>query len=232
VATLIQNPKSKIQNPQMLLPITRTKFEQLMPIVATGAQYNYCWGKFSDFLRRVIISIAAITVVYTILRFTFPDEVEWAAPIPTVVVGLYWLWEPILLASRRNWQSRQFPYSGFWRGEVLDLYVTEDIVGELETVDKKGKLIVTEEIETRLHLEVGDESGFTTEITVPLKKAYKGISRGQIAEMLVMSYRPDLSSFAKVSDIYLPDLNLWLSDYPCLSREAFREISKRIDDDY
>lgn len=224
----------KIPNPQsrMLIPITRTKFEQLIPIAATGAQYNYCWGKFADFLRRLIISIAAITLVYFTLRFTFPDEVEWVSPIPMVVGGLYWLWVPIVLASRRNWQSRQFPYSGFWRGEVLDLYVTDDLVRELETVDKKGNLVLKEEIETRLHLEIGDESGFTTEITVPLKKAYKGISRGQIAEMLVMSYRPDLSSFAKVSDIYLPDLNLWLSDYPFVSHDAFREVSRRIDKDY
>jgi hypothetical protein len=216
----------------MLLPITRTKFEQLIPIVATGAQYKYCWGKFADFLRRIIISIAAIALVYFILRLTFPDQVEWVAPIPMVIGGLYWWWEPIILASRRNWQTRQFPYSGFWRGEVLDLYVTDNLVGELETVDKKGNLVVTEEIETRLHLEVGDESGFSTEITVPLKKAYKGITRGQLVEMLVMSYRPDLSSFAKVSDVYLPDLNLWLSDYPCLRRDAFKEVSQRIDDDY
>ncbi len=216
----------------MLLPITRTKFEEMMPIVATGAQYNYCWGKLADFLRRVIISIAAVTLIYFILRFTFPDEVEVLAPIPIAIGGLYWLWAPILSASRRNWQSRQFPYSGFWRGEVWDLYVTDDLVGELERVDKKGKLVVTEQIETRLHLEIGDDSGFSTEITVPLKKAYKGISRGQVAEMLVMSYRPDLSSFAKVSDIYIPDLNLWLSDYPCLSRNAFKAISDRIDKEY
>jgi hypothetical protein len=81
--------------------------------------------------------------------------------------------------------------------------------------------VVIENIETRLNLEVGDETGFSTEISVPLKKAYKSISRGQVVEMLVMSYRPDLSSFAKVSDVYLPDLNLWLSDYPCLRRDAF-----------
>jgi hypothetical protein len=33
----------------------------------TGAQYKYCWGKWSDFLRRMIISIAAVTLVYTLL---------------------------------------------------------------------------------------------------------------------------------------------------------------------
>ncbi len=216
----------------MLVPITRTKFEELMPILATGAQYKYCWGKWSDFLRRMIISIAAVTLAYTLLRVFSPDDVEWQAPVPMVIGGLYWWWEPILLASRRNWQARQFPYSGFWRGEVLDMYVTDNLVSEIETVDKKGNLVVIEDIETRLNLELGDDTGFSTEISVPLRKSYKSISRGQIVELLVMSYRPDLSSFAKVSDVYLPDLNMWLSDYPCLRRDAFIATSQRIDDDY
>lgn len=216
----------------MLIPITRTKFEELVPILAMGVQYKYCWGKWSDFLRRLIISIAAVSLTYAFLRFLSPDDVEWQAPVPMVIAGLYWWWEPIVLASRRNWQFRQFPYSGFWRGEVLDLYVTDDLVSERETVDNKGNLVIIEDIETRLHLEVGDETGFTTEVSVPLKKAYKGISRGQIVEMIVMSYRPDLSSFAKVSDVYLPDLNLWLSDYPCLRRDAFIATSQRLDRDY
>lgn len=214
----------------MLVPITRTKFEQLIPILATGAQYQHCWGKWSDFLQRIIISIAAIAVVYTLLRFLSPDDVEWQAPIPMVIGGLYWWWIPIVLASRQNWQTRQFPYSGFWRGEVLDLYVTDNLVSEKETVDRKGNLVVIENIETRLNLELGDETGFSTEVSVPLKKAYKSISRGQTVEMLVMSYRPDLSSFAKISDVYLPDLNLWLSDYPYVRRDAFIDTSQRIDD--
>jgi hypothetical protein len=216
----------------MLVPITRSKFEQLIPIVATTAQYKYCWGKLVDFLRRVIISIAATALVYAVLRFSSPDDVEWLAPVPMAIGGLYWWWAPIVLASRRNWETRQFPYSGFWQGEVLDVYITEKLVSEIETVDKKGKLVVLEDIETILNLEVGDETGFSTEISVPLKKAYKSVTRGQIVEMLVMSYRPDLGSFAKVSDVYLPDLNLWLSDYPCLSRDAFKEVSQQLEYDH
>jgi len=216
----------------MLVPITRTKFEELIPILATGGQYTYCWGKWSDFLQRMIISIAAVAIIYFVLRFLSPDNVEWQAPIPMVIGGLYWWWGLIFLASRRNWQVRQFPYGGFWRGEVLDIYVTDNIVREIETVDKKGNLVISEDIETRLNLELGDETGFSTEISVPFTKAYKSISRGQMVEMLVMSYRPDLSSFAKVSDVYVPDLNMWLSDYPCLRRDAFIATSRRIDRDY
>jgi hypothetical protein len=215
----------------MLVPITRVQFEQLVPIVATGAQYKYCWGKFADFLRRLIISILGICLIYFSLHWLFPDESEWITLLPVIIAGLYWWWEPIVLASRRNWQSRQVPYSGFWRGEVLDVYITDKLIGERESVDNKGNLVIIEDLETRLNLELGDETGFSTKMSVPFKKAYKSVYPGQIVEAIVMSYRPDLSSFAKVSDLYLPDLNLWLSDYPCVRRDAFVEMSRKIDDD-
>jgi hypothetical protein len=60
----------------MLVPITRSKFEQLIPIVATTAQYKFCWGKLVDFLRRVIISIAATSLIYAVLRFSSPDDFD------------------------------------------------------------------------------------------------------------------------------------------------------------
>ena len=120
----------------MLVPITRSKFEELIPVVATTAQYKYCWGKLVDFLRRVIISIAATALIYTVLRFSAPDDVEWLAPVPMAIGGLYWWWAPIVLASRRNWETRQFPYSGFWQGEVLDVYITEKLVSEIEKIGR------------------------------------------------------------------------------------------------
>jgi len=41
----------------MLIPITRQKFEQLIPLVATGTQYKYYWGKPFDFILRLLISV-------------------------------------------------------------------------------------------------------------------------------------------------------------------------------
>jgi hypothetical protein len=46
----------------------------------------------------------------------------------------------------------------------------------------------------------------------------------------VLSYRPDLSSIAKVTDVYIPSQNLWVSDYPFLQRDVFVEVSNRIRD--
>ena len=46
----------------MLVPITRQKFEQLVPLVATASQYNYYWGKFPDILQRLLISVVAASI--------------------------------------------------------------------------------------------------------------------------------------------------------------------------
>jgi hypothetical protein len=59
----------------MLVPLTRQKFEELIPRVATGAQYRYCWGKFADFVKRLLISVVAVVVVW-LLALVLGDELN------------------------------------------------------------------------------------------------------------------------------------------------------------
>ncbi|MBW4516245.1 MAG: hypothetical protein KME11_13605 [Timaviella obliquedivisa GSE-PSE-MK23-08B] len=43
-----------------------------------------------------------------------------------------------------------------------------------------------------------------------------------------MSQRADLGRIANVSDIYLPEYNLCVSDYPYVRRDIFLEISRKL----
>ncbi|AFY59051.1 hypothetical protein Riv7116_6731 [Rivularia sp. PCC 7116] len=214
----------------MLVPLTREKFEQLIPLIATGSQYKYYWGKFSDLLQRLLISVIIATVILLI-------EVILRLPLGPVVfcfglVGaLYWLWGPVLWASLRNAKLRRYKYAGFFRGRVLDWWVTEELVGTQETVNNKGDLVIVENREKRINLEVGDESGFTALLKAPLKNSHKIIQSGQVAEMLVMSNNPDLSRIEEITDIYIPNRNLWVSDYPVLRQDFFNQVSRRVRDD-
>jgi hypothetical protein len=217
----------------MLVPLTREKFEQLIPLIATGPQYKYCWGKPQDVLKRLLISFVSVIILNLIIKkLIFGDN-----PIIfclEIIAGLYWLWGPVYWASWRNMGYRKYPYSGFWRGEVLDRYLSEKLIGKEETVNDRGQLVVVENKERRLNIEVGDETGFTTTLQVPLQREHKAIALGQIAEMVVMSNEPDLSVISKVSDIYIPGYNLWISDYPYLRRDLFADASRRLksyDDD-
>lgn len=211
----------------MLVPITRKKFEQLIPILATGPQYAYYWGKFPVFLKRLLISVIGVCVVVFILGYFILGE-GLLTFFLGVIAGLYWLWAPVYFASLRNFACRRLAYSGFWRGEVLDLFVSEELIGSEQTVNNRGQLVIVENRERRLNIEVGDETGFISQMQVPLRREHKAIAPGQMAEMLVMSYQSDLGSIVKVSDIYIPNHNLWVSDYPYLRRDAFVDVSRKL----
>lgn len=214
----------------MLVPLTRKTFETLVPTVATGAQYAYCSGKIPDFLRRLLISvvgIVALLLLGTILRL---EDVGPVRLLLGIASGLYWLWGPILWASIKNFKYRRFAYAGLWRGEVLDVYITNELIGQEETVNNRGELVITDNRERCLNIEVGDESGFVSQLQVPLRKDQQAIARGDRAEMVVLSSRPDLSRINATTDIFIPDCNVWVSDYPYLQREAFIEVSQRLED--
>jgi hypothetical protein len=211
----------------MLIPLSRQAFEELIPRVATADQYKYCLGKLSDVLRRLLFSLAGVIVI-VIVRYFLGEGFELFMAIVAIIASMYWLWGPVYWASLRNAEYRKFSYSGFWKGEVLDKFITEELIGQEETVNKRGELVIIENRERRLNLEVGDDSGFTAVLQVPLQRMHRSIRPGDIAEMIIMSNRPDLSRIAKISDAYLPDNDMWISDYPVLRRDAFIEISRQL----
>jgi len=212
----------------MLIPLTRKTFERLIPAVATGAQYGYCWGKLPDFLRRLLISMVGVLVITLGLSTVLGNEYGLLRFSVGVAAGLYWFWGPVLWASLRNLEYRRIPYSGFWRGEVLDVYITEELIGKEETVNNRGDLVIVENRERCINLEIGDETGFSTRLSVPLKRSHQAIAIGDPVEMVVMSNRGDLGRINQTSDIYIPNHNLWVSDYPYLQRDAFVEVSRQL----
>ncbi|HEY9646499.1 MAG TPA: phosphate ABC transporter permease [Chroococcidiopsis sp.] len=211
----------------MLIPLTQEKFQELIPKVATGEQYKYCWGKPSDLLKRLLISVVGVVVVF-IIKNILPEGLSLLEFIVGIFVSFYWLWGPAYLAGRRNAELRRYKYGGFLQGEVVDVFVTEELVGTEETVNKRGELVIVENRERRLNLEVEDDTGFVTKLQVPLKREHRSIRRGDLAEMIVMSNRADLSRISSVSDLYLPDYDLWVSDYPYLRRDLFLDVSRRL----
>ena len=207
----------------MLVPITREKFEQLIPFTATAEQYRYYAGEWSDFLRKLLISFVGVVVIGLLGEITNSGGAT--TSLFCAIAGLYWLWSPVYLATRRNSTYRRFPYSGFWRGQVLEVFVSEELVGTEETVDEQGELIIVENRERRINVQVGDKTGFEIQIQAPLRRLHRNIKTGQVVELLVLSKDPDLARISKISDAYLPQLDLWVSNYPVLRRDSFIEVS-------
>ena len=211
----------------MLKPLTREKLEQLIPLIATGQQYAYYWGKWSDLLNRLLISVVAVVVVL-ILSLLFGDQGEALILLLGGIAALYWLWCPVYQASLRNAATRRFKYGGFWRGKVLEVYLTEELIGEEETVNQRGELVIIENRERWINLVLGDKTGFEVEVQAPLQRIYKGIKPGQTAELLVLSNKSDLGRINKISDAYIPRQNLWVGQYPYIQRDVFTEVSRQL----
>ncbi|AFZ43666.1 hypothetical protein PCC7418_1476 [Halothece sp. PCC 7418] len=210
----------------MLVPITREKFEQLIPFTATIEQYRYYAGDWPDFLRKLLISFVGVVVIWLLGEITNSSGAT--ISLFCVIAGLYWLWSPVYWATRRNSTYRRFPYSGFWRGRVLEVFVSEELVSTEESVDEKGELIIIENRERRINLQVGDKTGFEVQIQAPLRRLHRNLKTGQVVELLLLSKDPDLARISKISDAYLPQLDLWVSNYPVLRRDVFVEVSQEL----
>lgn len=211
----------------MLKPLTREKMEQLLPLIATGQQYAYYWGKWADVLNRLLVSVVGIVAVL-ILSLLFGNQGGAIILLLAGIMSLYWLWFPVYQASLRNSANRRFKYSGFWRGKVLDVFLTEELIGEEETVNQRGELVIIENRERWINLVLGDRTGFEVEVQAPLQRIYKGIKPGQTAELLVLSNKLDLSQVNKISDAYIPQRNIWVGQYPYLQRDVFIEVSRQL----
>ena len=211
----------------MLVPLTRQSLEQIIPAIATGSQYAHYWGKPSDVLRRLLISVLALTFSWLLGKILGEG---WLAIslILDIITGLYWLWGPVYWASTRNATYRRLPYGGFWQGRVLDVYLTEELVSEEEKTNQRGELVIVENRERRINVEVGDREGFRATIQAPVRRLYKSIVPGQIVEMVVLSRDPELSRIDKTTDLYFPQYDLWVGEYPYLRRDIFRQVSQEL----
>lgn len=212
----------------MLVPITRSKFEELMPLMATGAQYQYFWGKPDDFLKRCLISVIAVTVIFIMTTVIG----EGLRLIFGLIAGLYWLWGPVLWAAFKNKKARDYPYGGFWRGRVYDVFISEDLIGTEESVDQSGQLVIIENRERRLNLELEDKAGMRINVQAPLQRDYRPIRPGDAAELLILSRRPDLSQIELVTDVFIPKYRLWVSEYPYLQHQLFESMSRELSYEY
>ena len=56
------------------------------------------------------------------------------------------------------------------------------------------------------------------------KKKHEKIRRGMVIRTLVLSERKDFSRIGALTDAWLPQLKLWVGEYPFLLRPAFEEL--------
>ncbi|MFM7640557.1 MAG: hypothetical protein ACKO45_03265 [Cyanobium sp.] len=212
----------------MLIPLKPGELERLIPAVATGSQFKACSGDPRKLLQRVLISVIGGVITLLIsqtLAFNSRFSSIWL--VAGVAFLLYLLWGPIVEAWRRNSTLRRYPAAALFEGRVADLYRRDVVEDRREQADRSGRLELVENTRTWLCLELEDEEGYLGQLRFPMEKKHQEIRPGMVVRCLVLSERPDFRRIGAISDGWLPQLKLWVGEYPYLLRPAFEELCLR-----
>ena len=210
----------------MLIPLRPGELQRLIPAVATGTQFQAMVGDPRKILQRLLIS--GIGGVITLLISQSLSFNRWGSVwlVAGVVLLLYILWGPILEAGRRNATLRRYPAAALFEGEVVDAYTRERVENQREQADANGRLELVENRRTWMILELADEDGYLGRVSFPMAKTHSAIRAGVLIRCLVLSERKDFSRIGALSDAWLPELRLWVGDYPFLLRPAFEDLCR------
>jgi hypothetical protein len=211
----------------MLVPVKPAELQKLIPAVASGPQFNACSGNPRKILQRVLIAVigGVISLLIAQSQFSYRFGPVWL--VAGFVFLLYVLWGPILEAGRKNSVLRRYPAGAIFEGVVADLFTRELVEERKEQADARGRLELVENRRTWLCLELEDEDGYLGQIRFPMDKKHKLIRRGMVVRCLALSERPDFVRIGALTDAWLPQLKLWVGEYPYLLRPAFEELCLR-----
>ena len=209
----------------MLLPLRPGELLRLIPAVATGPQFNACTGNPRKVLQRVLISVIGAVIALLISQtLLFSSQFGPVFLVVGFVFALYLLWGPILEAGQKNSTLRRYPAAALFEGQIADLYTREIVEERREQANNDGRLELVENRRTWLTLELEDEEGYLGKVRFPFEKKHQQIRAGMVVRVLVLSERKDFSQIGAISDAWLPQLKLWVGEYPFLLRPAFEEL--------
>ena len=208
----------------MLIPIKLNQISKLIPSVGTGGQFKYALGDPRKILQRLIISSigGVINLLLFISQSSTQTENLWL--LLCVIFFLYIIWGPILESSRKNSNYKKFKFISLFDGYVSDIYKTEKIESSREQSNRQGRLELIEKKRTWLVIELEDEEGYLDKISFPMENKHSKIRIGANIRCLVSSNNRNFNRDLYLTDAWLPDINLWVGEYPYLLRPAFEEI--------
>jgi hypothetical protein len=212
----------------MLIPLRPGELPRLIPAVATGPQFSACSGNPRKLLQRLLIStIGGVLSLLIASGLAFNSQFGSVWLVIGVVLILYMLWGPILEAGQRNSTLRRYPAAAIFEGEVAETFTREVVEEKREQANREGRLELVENCRTWLCLELEDEEGYLGQVRFPMDKKHKAIRPGMVVRCLVLSERADFSRIGALSDAWIPQLKLWVGEYPFLLRPAFEELCLR-----
>ena len=208
----------------MLIPISASQVSKIVPSVATGGQFKYALGNPRKILQRLIISSIGGVITFLISVSQDRNQTYSLWLLLCVLFFLYILWGPIIEASKKNLNFRKFKFFSIFDGFISGIYQVEKVESSREQTNRYGKLELVEKKRMWLVLELDDEEGYLSKISFPMENKHSLLRKGQNIRCLVTSNSRNFNNKLVLTDAWVPQLNLWVGDYPYLLRPAFEEI--------
>lgn len=241
-----------------LVPLPVEDLEQLLVVQSpSGEQYAAYWGKtkrerYNRLLESSIVAFIGVFFSY-FLSFVLGGFVA------TILGSLFFFWailSPDFKARQRNWEFLggrplvdpwivdgvdsidEGLYGSLFLGRVDDVYVVEETTAEDEyNLDEfQGYSAEEDELEQiagtpyLLRMRVSDDEGRELQIHARLVEEYLGIEQGMPVTGILLSKSQSFSSLAALTDIYVPDEECFVGDYPYLNRPEMEALLAEDDD--
>jgi len=130
------------------------------------------------------------------------------------------------LASKSPLDMSQSPVAHM--GQVANPYNYGVATYPQETTNLgDGHYIIFDVIENKrtwLVLELEDEDGYLEKLSFPMENKHSQIRIGSNIRCLLTSNNRNFERDFYLTDAWLPEINLWVGEYPYLLRPAFEEI--------
>jgi len=79
----------------------------------------------------------------------------------------------------------------------------------------------------KLRLRIEDKNGRMLQIHARMSEEYLDIKEGMPVASILLSTNPNFNQLAALTDIWIPDVDAWVGDYPYLNKEVFRRLIGR-----
>tara|TARA_Y100001968_G_scaffold301743_1_gene314343 strand:- start:168 stop:815 length:648 start_codon:yes stop_codon:yes gene_type:complete len=211
----------------MLLPINPNVINKLIPVVATGNQFNSALGNPQKIFQRVMVSSIGGVITLLISQSQVTSQFYSLWLILGVVFLLYILWGPIVEASRKNSKLKAYSFAALFDGFIADVYVEDRVENQQEQANKDGRLELVQKKRPWVVVNIEDEDGYLGDINFPLQSKYNILTKGMRINCVVFSNRRDFTKILNISDAWCPEIKLWIGSYPYLLRPAFEEFVNR-----
>lgn len=248
----LYRPKSTAR--PALIPLSVDELDAILAVgrVPTAAQYSTYYGRTPAERYRCILESSIVSFLGVF--FSYFLSFVLGGFVATLLGSLFLFWgilSPQFKAGQRNWEflsgrplvdidddNHAGLYGSLFLGRIADVCVVEDAADDIEydVRDFDDYRMAGDELERftgrpwLLRVQLIDQTARALQVHARLSEEYLEVRPGLPALAVLLSTRRDFTSLAALSDVYVPDAQCWIGDYPYLDRAETEALLAEDDD--